>query len=72
MFEKGASVSFADEIVVLLVIITIQQAYTFSSVNNYDTNNLLSFSPKNYLAINSSFVFQDIFGKDFVVLIAIC
>lgn len=70
-FEKGASVSFADQIIVLLVIITIRQANTFYSANNYDTNNL-SFSPKNHLAINSSFVFQDIFGKDFAVSIAIC
>lgn len=64
-FAKGASVSFADQ-VILVYLVTIRQGNTFSSANIYDMNNL-SLSPRNYLAINSSFVSQDAFGKDFWV-----
>lgn len=49
--------SFADQIIVLLVTITIQETNTFSSANSYDTNNL-SFSSKNCLAITVPLFFK--------------
>lgn len=38
----------------------------------FSKHRLHRFSPEDYLAINSSFVFQDVLGKDFVGLAVIC
>lgn len=57
MVEGKVDKSFADQIIVLLVTITIQETNTFSSANSYDTNNLL-FSSKNYLAITVPLFFK--------------
>lgn len=49
----------------------IWQVNAFSS-SSIDDNNYLPFSPEDYPAINGSFIFQYILGKDSVGLAVIC
>lgn len=49
----------------------IWQVNAFSSAS-IDDNNYLPFSLEDYPAINGSFIFQDILGKDSVGLVVLC
>lgn len=65
-FEKGAS---ADGMILVYLLWKPFHKHIFFSKHQWHQ---FYFSPEDYPAINDSFVFQDILGRDFVSLTVIC